>query len=210
MRATQCAVLSVVLLVATVGALAAQRGVAGVRRDTTRATRLASPAYGGLGVIVLRDSALDRFAERIELSDEQRNQLQELAENYRSENADALDRLDRMQEELRALRDSDEPPTPQALDEVIERYDHPDLDLDRADRVLDRNVRAILTPEQKINLARSARMRIQDPRSRLPARMVLQPRGARRARNLVRRPLGRYRQAPVSRMRLLRRRPRRP
>ena len=207
MRAQKCAVLAVAMLVGTVGALAAQQGVRGY---TPRAPRPASRAYAGLGAIVLRDSALDRFAEQIELTDEQRGQLRELADTYRNENADALDRIERMQEELRALRDGDERPTRQALDEVVERYDHPDLDLVRANRVLDRNARAILTPDQEIILARGARMRVQDPRSRLAVRRVVERRGGRRVRDLIRRSGSRYRQAPISRMRRLRRLQRRP
>jgi hypothetical protein len=145
-----------------------------------------SRAYAGLGAIVLRDSALDRLAERIELTDEQTGRLREFADSYRSENADALERMERMQAELRALRDGEEPPTRQSLAEVVERYDHPDLDLDRADRRLGRDVRKILTPEQEIGLVRGYRMSVPDVRSRRPVRRMVNLRGGRRVRDLVR------------------------
>jgi hypothetical protein len=192
MRAIKVAGLAMVLTVVTVGALAAQRGV------------------DGLGAIVLRDSALDRVAERLEFSDDQRDELRVLAENYRNENADVLDRVERMREELQALRDGDEQPTRQELAEVVERYDHPDLDIERAQRRLDRDVRAILTLEQETILTRGMRLRAQDSRSRMSARRAVQPRGARRARVEMRRPGIRHRRAPVSRMRQARRRPPRP
>ena len=77
MKATQCAVLAVVLPVMTVGALAAQRDVTGVRGDAQRAVRPESRVHAGLGAVVLQDGGLDQIAERIQLTDQQQGRLRE-------------------------------------------------------------------------------------------------------------------------------------
>ena len=211
MRPKIRAVLALALMLATVGTLEAQRDLRGVRGEIQRSTlRPGARARIGLAAILLRDSSLNRFASLIDLNEEQQTRMRELADKYRSENADALDRMERMQEELQALRNTEERPTRQALAEVVERYEHPDLDLDRADMVLNRDARAILTPEQEIILMRTSRSTVRTSRSRLAMRRGVQPRGSRRIRDLERRSASRYRRAPISRMRRLRRPPRRP
>jgi len=137
MRLRDSAILATLLLIATASVATAQRAT------------LTRPLGGlHLGSIVLRDSALNRFAERLQLSDEQRGQMQDIAEGYRSANEDVLERMERMREELRTLRASPTRPTQDMFVEVMDRYDHPDLDVARAERRLAMRIRSILTPEQ--------------------------------------------------------------
>jgi len=137
MRLRDTAILATLLLVATASVASAQGAT------------LIRPLGGlHLGSIVLRDSALNRFAERFQLSHEQRGQMQGIAEEYRSANEGAIERMERMREELRTLRASSTRPTHDVFVEVIDRYDHPDLDVARAERRLAMRVRSILTPEQ--------------------------------------------------------------
>ena len=147
------AVLVMVMLASAAGIAVAQGGI----RDRQRATDLRPLGGLHLGSIVLRDSALQWFAERFQLSQEQQNQMQEIADAYRNDNADVLERMKLMREELRALRDSSSHPTREMFAEVIERYDHPDLDLARAERRLGSSVLSILTPEQKRLATRGVR-----------------------------------------------------
>jgi len=153
MCGTKAAALSLALLVAMTSVATAQRG----GRGEPPAREFGPRAGGGLGRVVLSDSAVDRFAERMEFSEAQRGQLGNLAEAYRNENADALARMESLREEMRAMRESDERPTREALADVFQKYDHPDLELRLAQDKLDRNVRVMLTPDQERRFARVTR-----------------------------------------------------
>jgi len=153
MGKTKAAAFSLALLVAMTSVATAQRG----GRGEPPAREFGPRAGGGLGRVVLSDSAMDRFAERMELSEGQRGQLQNLADAYRSENADVLARMENLRDEMRTLREGDERPTRETLAGVFQKYDHPDLELRLAQSKLDRNVRSMLTPEQQRRFARGAR-----------------------------------------------------
>jgi len=194
MSKTKAAVVSLALLVAMTSVASAQRD----RRRMPPPREFGPRAGGGLGSVVLSDSAMDRFAERMELSEEQRGQLQDLAEAYRNENADVVARLESLREEMRTLREGDERPTRAAVADVFRKYDHPDLDLRLVRGKLDRNVRAMLTPDQQRRLARGTRVGPRSaPHMRQPSRIAPRPgwngtpRGVRRPadRRLRRMPL---------------------
>jgi hypothetical protein len=111
-----------------------------------------------------------------------------------------------MREELRALRDSAERPTRDMLAEVVEKYDHPDLDLARAERRLGRDVRSLLTREQQRRLARGIRTNARVAPRVLPRTRLMPRRGMRRTPTRLRRPLDRR----VRRLPRIQRRPANP
>ena len=184
MGKTKAAAFSLALLVAMTSVATAQRG----GRGEPPAREYGPRAGGGLGSVVLSDSAVDRFAERIELSEEQLGQLQNLAEAYRSENADVMARMESLREEMCAMREGDERPTRGALADVLQRYDHPDLELRLAQSKLDRNVRAMLTPDQERRFARGARRNVRAARGSIRAPGMVPGRGWDRAPRSMQRP----------------------
>ena len=186
-------VVALALLVGLAVGAEAQRGVRGSRRGIALTAR-------GLGAIMLNDTALNRFADRIQLTEEQQNELQAIAQSYRADNAETLNRLNGMRAELRALRDSADRPTRDALDEIVERYEHPDLDMARAERELGRDLRALLTPDQERRLARGIR-------GRAEGRMMVRPRRLPRRVVPLRRGMPGVRYAPSRRIRRIPRRP---
>lgn len=188
MRSRKMTILALGLSVTASGALSAQRVVRPPRRVAPPMSQAGSQGRAGLGSIVLRDSSLDRFAERLELSVEQRSQLRILAVEYRNNNTDALSRLEGMREEIRALHENDQRPTREAIDDVIERYDHPDLEIALAERRLGRNVRSLLTPDQERRLARGVRRSVRVTPRVLPRARLAPQRGVVRPPSRIRRP----------------------
>ena len=167
MRTLRPIALIAVLAVAAAGSAAAQRGPGSFR---------GGPGMGMGLRLLLEEDGLERFATRLELTDEQRGQLNDLVEAFKNETSDALDRLTKMQEEMRTLRSGDQRPTREALREIGDKYEHPGQALQRAFAKLQDDMLATLAPAQRRNWVRQMRRGMRT-RGRLMGARRFAPRG---------------------------------
>jgi Spy/CpxP family protein refolding chaperone len=111
--------------------------------------------YGfGMRSWVLYENGVDSLAARIDLTEQQRSQLAELARTFRSENADAIERLSNMRAEIDALWTEDQQPTRTAIARIAEKYDYPERDLRPAFEQLHSDMSGIITVQQQRELLR--------------------------------------------------------
>ena len=138
--------ITVTSILAAVAALpaAAQRGL-GWSRGLTGI---------GQGNWALHEGGIDSLAAWFQLTDEQRSEFEELAAQFRRENAAALERWNNMREEIQALTTEDQRPTRAAKQRIGEKYSHPGEELQPALDQLRVEGAAILTPAQRQNAGR--------------------------------------------------------
>ncbi len=105
----------------------------------------------GQGNWVLHEGGVDSMAAWFQLTDEQRSQFEELAEQFRRDNADALERWNNMREEIQALTTEDQRPTRAAIQRIGDKYNHPGEELRPALDQLQVEAAALLTPAQRQN-----------------------------------------------------------
>ncbi|KPJ84275.1 MAG: hypothetical protein AMS18_16960 [Gemmatimonas sp. SG8_17] len=110
----------------------------------------------GLGNWVLYEGGADSLAAWYQLTEEQRGQLESLAAQFRSENADAVARWEQMQREIQALWTGNQPPTWAAINAVGEKYGHPGQELQPALDQLQQRFAALLPPIQRQFFGRRA------------------------------------------------------
>ncbi|UCG85697.1 MAG: Spy/CpxP family protein refolding chaperone [Gemmatimonadota bacterium] len=109
--------------------------------------------YGfGMRSWVLYEGGVDSLATRIELTEQQRSQLTELAQAFREENSDAVERMNNMRAEIAALSTEDQQPTRSALARIAEKYDYPERDLRPALYQLHSDMSGIITVQQQRQL----------------------------------------------------------
>lgn len=135
----------------------------------------------GMRSWVLYENGVDSIAARIDLTDEQRSHLDSLAQQFRSENADALGRMTRMREELDALWTEDQRPTREAMDRIAEEYGYPARDLRPALTRLHEDMAGIITVQQQRQLQRGTLAGSMWGRRAMPGRGYRAPRMDRRS-----------------------------
>jgi hypothetical protein len=116
------------------------------------------PRGSGLGFgmrsWVLYDGGVDSLAAVVDLSEQQRGELAELAGSFRTENADAIERLNHMRAEIESLWTEEQRPTRLAISRIAEKYDNPARDLRPALNQLHEDMSGILTVQQQRLLLR--------------------------------------------------------
>jgi hypothetical protein len=113
--------------------------------------------YGfGMRSWVLYENGVDSLAARIDLSEQQRSQLAELARTFRAENADAIERMNNMRAEIDALSTEDQRPTRSAMARIAEEYNYPERDLRPALGRLHHDMGGIITVQQQSQLLRGS------------------------------------------------------
>jgi hypothetical protein len=144
MKLTGRIALTVALAVVLAGSALAQRGPRGTGT--------------GFGVRswVLYENGLDSLAVAADLTDEQRVRLDGLAQEFRTENADAVDRMNKMRAEIDALRTEDQQPTREAMNRIAQEYGYPERDLRPALTKLHEDMAGIITVQQQRKLLRGA------------------------------------------------------
>ncbi len=135
--------LTAALGVALAGSVLAQRGPRG------------SGAGFGMRSWVLYENGVDSLAERIDLTDEQRDRIEALAHEFHNDNADAIERMTRMRAEIDALRTEDQRPTREAIARIAEEHGYPERDLRPALNQLHEDMAEIVTVQQQRQLQRS-------------------------------------------------------
>lgn len=154
MRRIASIALAAVFSATLCGSLAAQRGPRG-------------SGYGfGMRSWVLYEGGVDSLATVVDLSEQQRAELTELAQSFRADNADAIGRMNQMRAEIDSLWTEEQRPTRLAMSRIAEKYDYPGRDLRPALDQLHEDMSAILTVQQY----RELRGRASD--SGRPRRMV--------------------------------------
>jgi Spy/CpxP family protein refolding chaperone len=150
---------TVTLMLAAVVALpaAAQRGLGWSRGFTGI----------GQGNWALHEGGIDSLAAWFQLTDEQRGQFEELAAQFRRDNAEALDRWNNMQEEIQSLTTEDQRPTRAAIQRIGEKYNYPGEELRPALDQLRVAGAAILTPAQRQSAGRRLARRATGTRGRV-------------------------------------------
>jgi Spy/CpxP family protein refolding chaperone len=108
----------------------------------------------GMGSWVLHENGVDSIAAIIDLTQEQRTQLDELAFKFRSENAEAIGRMNQMRAEIDSLWTDLQRPRREAMSQIAEKYDFPERDLRPALTKLHQDVAGIITVEQQAQLQR--------------------------------------------------------
>lgn len=168
MRLTRTITVTAALGVVLAGTALAQRGPRG-------------PGAGfGMRSWVLYENGIDSLAARIDLTDEQRSRLDALAQEFRSENADALGRMTQMREEIDALWTEDQRPTRDAMDRIAEKYDYPERELRPALTGLHEDMAGIITVQQQRQLQRGPLGGLMRGRRAVPGRGYRAPRMDRR------------------------------
>jgi hypothetical protein len=137
----------------------------------------------GLGMRswVLYENGVDSLAARTDLTDEQRSRLDSLAQQFRSENADALGRMTQMREEIDALWTEDQRPTREAMERIAEENGYPARDLRPALTRLHEDMAGIITVQQQRQLQRGALAGSMWGRRAMPGRGYRAPRMDRRS-----------------------------
>ena len=111
--------------------------------------------YGfGMRSWVLYENGVDSIAAVVDLTEEQRAQLDELAQSFRSENSDAIDRMSQMRAEIDALWTDVQRPRMEAMSQIAENYNYPERDLRPALTKLHNDVAGIITVQQQMQLQR--------------------------------------------------------
>jgi Spy/CpxP family protein refolding chaperone len=144
MKLTRTITVTAALGVILAGPALAQRGPRG------------SGAGFGMRSWVLYENGVDSLAARIDLTDGQRSRLEALAQEFRSQNADALNRMTQMRADIDALWTEDQRPTREAMERIAEKYGHPAQDLRPALTQLHEDVAGIITVQQERQLRRGA------------------------------------------------------
>ena len=154
--------LTLALVVGVAGLASAQRGGWGGRGMHGMGMGMGPGAGAGIAQWIIQEDGLDRLADRVELTDEQRGRLQDLVDSFRRENADALDRMARLQAERDSLLRRDARPRSLALHDSLmalgNKYNHPGDDLFAPMNRLGRDAFDVLTPDQQGLLARWGHM----------------------------------------------------
>ncbi len=142
MKLTGRIALTVALAMVLAGSALAQRGPRG------------TGAGFGMRSWVLDENGLDSLAARADLTDEQRLRLDGLAQEFRTENADAVDRMNRMRAKIDALRTEDQQPTREAMNRIAKEHGYPERDLRPALTKLHEDMAEIITVQQQRQLQR--------------------------------------------------------
>ena len=108
----------------------------------------------GMRSWALYENGVDSIAAVVDLTEEQRAQLDELAQNFRSENSDAIDRMSQMRAEIDALWTDVQRPRMEAMSQIAEKYNYPERDLRPALTKLHNDVTGIITVQQQAQLQR--------------------------------------------------------
>jgi len=109
--------------------------------------------YGfGMRSWALHENGVDSIAARVELTDEQRGQLEGLARGFQDENAEAVDRMNRMHAEIDTLWTDMQRPRWEAMDSIARKYDYPERDLRPALTKLHNDMAGIITVQQQRQL----------------------------------------------------------
>ncbi len=108
----------------------------------------------GMRSWVLYENGVDSIAAVVDLTEEQRAQLDELAQSFRSENSDAIDRMSQMRAEIDALWTDVQRPRMEAMSQIAEKYNYPESDLRPALIQLHNDVAGIITVQQQSQLQR--------------------------------------------------------
>jgi Spy/CpxP family protein refolding chaperone len=169
MKLTKTITVTAALGIVLAGTALAQRGPRG------------QGAGVGMRSWVLYENGVDSIAARIDLTDEQRSHLDSLAQQFRSENADALGRMTQMREEIDALWTEDQRPTREAMDRIAEEYGYPARDLRPALTRLHEDMAGIITVQQQRQLQRGALAGSMWGRRAMPGRGYRAPRMDRRS-----------------------------
>ena len=108
----------------------------------------------GMRSWALYESGVDSIAAVIDLTEEQRAQLDELVHSFRNENSDAIDRMSQMRSEIDALWTDLQRPRAEAMSQIAEKYNFPERDLRPALTRLHNDVAGIITVQQQTQLQR--------------------------------------------------------
>jgi len=108
----------------------------------------------GMRSWALYEGGVDSIAAVVDLTEEQRAQLDELAQRFRSENSDAIDRMSQMRAEIDALWTDVQRPRMDAMTQIAEKYSHPERDLRPALTNLHKDMAGIITVKQQVQLQR--------------------------------------------------------
>ncbi len=155
MRGSKQITVALALTLAFAGSVAAQRGPMWGGRGEAWGLRGV-----GLGNWVLHENGLDSIAAWFDLTDEQRGEFEQLANEFRSENGEILQRWQQMRDEIQSLHTEDQMPTRDAIVRIGEKYNHPGQELAPALDQLQAEAAAILTPEQRQSYRRGVYGRV--------------------------------------------------
>ena len=143
MIANKAIAVTACLAVALVAPLAAQGGPRG------------SGQGFGMRSWVLQQGGVDSIAAIIDLTEEQRSQLDELARSFHEENAAAIERMNQMRAEIDALWTDVQRPRREAMEQIAEKYSFPEQDLRPALTRFHSDVAGIITVQQQTQLQRN-------------------------------------------------------
>ena len=119
----------------------------------------AGPRGSGLGFGMrswaLYENGVDSIAAVIDLTAEQRTQLDELVQRFHSDNSDAIERMNQMRAEIDELWTDVQRPRRAAMDSIAQQYGYPERDLRPAITQLHNDLAGIITVRQQTELQRS-------------------------------------------------------